>query len=116
MPPIVRTSESAYDFLTSDGHCGNAVPGVSPGRCGYGPRLPLLMISPYARRNFVDHTLADQTSIARLIEDNWGLPRLGGEAMDQWAGSLAGMFDFNMPARTDLLILDPASGMPTGGR
>jgi phospholipase C len=116
MPPIVRTSESAYDFLTSDGHCGNAVPGVSPGRCGYGPRQPLLVISPYARRNFVDHTLADQTSIARFIEDNWGLPRLGGEAMDQWAGSLAGMFDFNTPARTDLLILDPATGMPTGGR
>ena len=61
--------------------------------------LVLLVISPYARRNFVDHTLADQTSIARFIEDNWGLPRLGGEAMDQWAGSLAGMFDFNMPAR-----------------
>jgi phospholipase C len=55
-------------------------------------------------------------SIARFIEDNWGLPRLGGEAMDQWAGSLAGMFDFNMPARTDVLILDPATGMPSGGR
>ena len=75
----------------------------------------MLVISPYARRNFVDHTLTHQTSIARFIEDNWGLPRLGGEAMDQWAGSLAGMFDFNMPARTDVLILDPATGMPSGG-
>ena len=55
------------------------------------------------------------TTPSRFIEDNWGLPRLGGEAMDQWAGSLAGMFDFNMPARTDVLILDPATGMPSGG-
>jgi phospholipase C len=80
--------------------------GVAPGRCGYGPRLPLLVISPYARRNFVDHTLTDQTSIARFIEDNWGLPRLGDGAMDQWAGSLVAMFNFGTPARTDLLILD----------
>jgi len=115
-PPVVRTSESPYDFLTGDGHCGTAMPGVSPGRCGYGPRLPLLVISPYARRNFVDHTLTDQTSIVRFIEDNWGLPRLGGEAMDQWAGSLAGMFDFNAGARSDVLILDPATGVPAGAR
>jgi phospholipase C len=110
MPPIVRTSESKYDFLTGDGRCGTAVAGEAPGRCGYGPRLPLLVISPYARRNFVDHTLLDQTSIARFIEDNWNLPRLGGDAMDQYAGSLAAMFDFGSPARTDTLILDPRTG------
>jgi len=42
--------------------------------------------------------------------------RLGGEAMDQWAGSLAGMFDFNAGARSDVLILDPATGVPAGAR
>jgi phospholipase C len=110
MPPIVRMSESNYDFLTGDKRCGTAVPGEPPGRCGYGPRLPLLVISPHARRNFVDHTLLDQTSIARFIEDNWGLPRIGGDAMDQYAGSLMGMFDFGSPARTDALILDPRTG------
>jgi phospholipase C len=89
----------------------DAATGVAPGRCGYGPRLPLLVISPYARRNFVDHTLTDQTSIARFIEDNWGLPRLGDGAMDQWAGSLVAMFNFGTPARTDLLILDPETGI-----
>ena len=30
------------------------------GRCGYGPRLPLLVVSPWARRNFVDHSVTDQ--------------------------------------------------------
>jgi phospholipase C len=111
MPPIVRTSESDYDFLTGDKHCGDAVAGITPGRCGYGPRLPLLVISTYARRNFVDHTLTDQTSIDRFIEDNWGLPRLGDGAMDHWAGSLVAMFEFDTPARTGLQILDPETGV-----
>jgi phospholipase C len=34
-------------------------------RCGYGPRLPLLVLSPYARSNTVDHAVTDQTSILR---------------------------------------------------
>jgi phospholipase C len=114
MPPIVRTSESDYDFLTADKHCGKAVAGQPPGQCGYGPRLPLLVISPYARKNFIDHTLTDQTSIARLIEDNWSLPRLGDGAMDALAGPLDAMLDFTSPPRTDLLILDPHSGAPSG--
>ena len=111
MPPIVRTSERDYDFLTGDKHCGDAAAGLAPGRCGYGPRLPLLVISPYARHNFVDHTLTDQTSIARFIEDNWGLPRLGDGAMDLWAGLLVAMFDLGTPARADLLILDPETSI-----
>ena len=41
------------------------------GRCGYGTRMPLLVVSPFAKRNFVDHTLTDQTSVLRFIEDNW---------------------------------------------
>src|SRR3977135_916387 len=41
------------------------------GRCGYGPRLPLLVVSRFAKRNYVDHTLTDQTSVLRFIEDNW---------------------------------------------
>jgi phospholipase C len=110
MPPIIRGSESDYDFLTGEKQCGLAAAGTAPGRCGYGPRLPLLVISPYARRNFVDHTLVDQTSIARFIEDNWALPRLGGEAMDRYAGSFGALFDFVSPARTDVLILNPRSG------
>jgi phospholipase C len=86
--------------------------GVAPGRCGYGPRLPLLVISPYARRNFVDHMLTDQTSIARFIEDNWGLPRLGDGAMDQWEGSLVAMFDFDHACENRLADSRPGDGCP----
>ena len=64
----------AADALTGTGACGSGQPlAGQQGRCGYGPRLPLLVISPWARANFVDDTLTDQASIIRFIEDNWRL-------------------------------------------
>ena len=91
------------------------LPGVdgqpAEGRCGYGTRQPLLVISPYAKTNYVDHTLTDQTSVMRFIEDNWMAgQRLGGGSFDAIAGSLDGMFDWSKP-RTDTLILDPKTGV-----
>jgi len=41
--------------------------GATPGRCGYGPRLPLVVISPFAKENYVDHRITDQSSILRFI-------------------------------------------------
>ncbi|BCT77350.1 phospholipase C [Sinomonas cyclohexanicum] len=79
-------------------------------RCGPGPRQPLLVVSPYAKANFVDHTVTQQSSILRFIEDNWGLGRLGDGSFDAIAGSLGNMFNFNAQPRRDGLILDPASG------
>ncbi len=80
-------------------------------RCGYGERLPLLVVSPYAQENHVDHTLTDQTSVLRFIEDNWGLGRLGHESFDAEAGSLLNMFDF-VNQRDDTLILNHFTGNP----
>jgi phospholipase C len=54
-------------------------PGASDDRRGYGPRLPLLLISPFTKTNFVDHQVTDQSSILRFIEDNWNLRRIGGQ-------------------------------------
>jgi phospholipase C len=65
MPPIVNKSNTTLDYL-----CGDTTDGAGA-RCGYGPRLPLLVISPYARENYVSHALTDQTSVLRFIEDNW---------------------------------------------
>ena len=107
-PPIVNPS--AVPGLD---RCGTPAPGASPARCGYGARLPLLVLSPYARRNFVSHAIGDQTSILRFIEDNWGLPRLGDQSFDALAGSLDGLFDFAHPDGSPLL-LDPATGRPAG--
>jgi phospholipase C len=112
MPPIVNSSTSSEDALTSTGQCGNGTPiGGFEDRCGYGQRLPLLVISPYARENSVDSSITDTTSILRFIEDNWSLPRIGGASFDAVAGSLDGMFNFKHPISSKL-ILNPATGEP----
>jgi phospholipase C len=123
MPPIVNQSATNSDGLTGTGLCGTgvtALPGAvaatthAQGRCGYGPRLPLLVVSPYAKANFVDHTVTDQSSILRFIEDNWldGV-RIQG-SFDSFAGSLDNMFDYDtLTPNTTPLILSESSGLPT---
>ena len=83
--------------------------GGAPGRCGYGPRLPLLVISKYAKSNYIDHRMTDQSSIIRFIEDNWKLGRLGSDSTDYKAGSLFGMFDFERPS-APRITLDTTTG------
>jgi phospholipase C len=109
VPPIVSPSDTSADALSGPGQCGTAPMGAYEGRCGYGPRLPLLVISPFARENFVDGTTTDQSSILRFIEDNWELGRIGNQSFDERAGSLNNMFNFHH-ARDLRLILDPATG------
>lgn len=115
MPPIVGSSKDMiFDRLTGIGQCGNATTTTGPfqDRCGYGPRLPFLVISPWAKTNFVDHTLTDQTSIIHFIEDNWSLGRIGNNSYDSKAGSILNMFDFNTGHKRALsLILDPNTSM-----
>jgi phospholipase C len=84
------------------------------GRCGYGPRLPFMVISPWAKENFVDHTITDQSSVVRFIEDNWlEGARIPG-SFDSIAGSIQHMFDFGREeSRENRLFLDPSTGEPT---
>jgi phospholipase C len=97
--------------LSAMANCGTPAAGTFNGRCGYGPRQPFLVISPWARQNFVDHNLTDQSSVLRFIEDNWDLGRLGHQSTDAIAGSLMNMFDFNEHhARAPKLILNPVTG------
>jgi len=113
MGPIVRQSNTPDDGLFGPGNCGTAPAGSFNGRCGYGPRQPLLVISPWARQNYVDHALTDQSSILRFIEDNWRLGRLGHQSTDEVAGSLSGLFDFTEHhARAPQLLLNPITGNP----
>lgn len=110
--PIVNQSAVADDALVATGNCGSGTT-ATQGRCGYGPRLPLLVISPYAKPNYVDHRTTDQSSILRFIEDNWDLGRIGADSSDVKAGTLNGMFDFREEhgASASKLILDPATGL-----
>ena len=107
--PIVNLSSTPDDNLTGAGACGDGTGSVYQGRCGYGPRLPLLVISPYAKVNYVDHAVTDQSSILKFIEDNWNLGRLGDSSTDAIAGSLLGMFNFT-GAGAKPLYLDPTMG------
>jgi phospholipase C len=115
MPPITNPSFSqAVDTLNAPGVCNTSngfqqgedvfdtpLKGTSGkpawGRCGYGTRMPLLVVSPFAKRNHVDHTLTDQTSVLRFIEDNWlsGQRIQHGGSFDAIAGPLNNMFDFD---------------------
>jgi phospholipase C len=120
--PHVNGSQTSDDSLTGAGQCAahGTLPGINSngqpvqGRCGFGPRLPMLVISPWARQNYVDHVLVDQTSITRFIEDNWlNGQRLGGGSYDAVSGPINGMFDFNLPFPTNRpLFLNEQTGEP----
>jgi len=123
MGPIVNQSTGPADGLTAPNACGTAataLPGIDSGtkhalgRCGYGPRQPLLVISPWAKGNFVDHTTTDQSSVLRFIEDNWlGGQRIGQGSFDALAGPINQMFDFSAP-RSGRFFLDPSTGRTLG--
>jgi phospholipase C len=116
--PIVRQSQTSLDALTGTGFCGfntARVPVSTTGspeeaRCGVGPRLPMLVISPYAKRNFVDGTFTTQSSLVQFIEDNWlGGQRLGNGAADAETGTIDNMFSFAHPSAPPV-FLDPSTG------
>ena len=79
---------------------------------GDGPRVPMLVVSPFARQGFVDHTYTDHVSILKFIEANWGLKPLTSFSEDNLPnatpgayvpkdrpaiGNLMTMFDFSRP-------------------
>ncbi len=96
-------------FLTWDDYGGfyDHVPPPQVDDFGFGIRVPLIVISPYAKRGVVDHRLGEFSSILRFIEDNWGLTQL--THRDRDARNLSYDFDFTqtprppdpLPLRTD---------------
>jgi phospholipase C len=116
--PVLHPSGASVDFLAGPGNCGTPLPGADQARCGPGPRLPLLVISPWAKSNYVDHALTDQVSILAFIEQNWRLgyidgptaPPPGTGSFDRTSGSILGMFDFDGQPDLRRLLLDPITG------
>ena len=92
--------------------------GSAEDRCGYGDRLPFLVISPYTRQNYVSGNLIDTASVVSFIEDNW----LGGEripgSFDAVSGSIDGpgaLLDFNVRPHLTPVILNPTTGAVVSG-
>jgi phospholipase C len=148
LSPVINQSHSVADNLTNTSldvagngtsglctrtpgapaHPHGPLPGPGPlageeGRCGFGPRLPMLVISPWAKTNYVDNDLSDQSSIINFVEYNWHLPGINGsfdqvlDPLDHHEGvkfDLGGMFDFKASPNTAPFILNQNTGEPTG--
>jgi phospholipase C len=105
---IIDGSSTSLDASTQ---CtGTASTDGQADRCGLGPRLPLLVISPYSKQNYVSNSVTDQSSVLKFIEDNWRLGRLGGGSFDNSADSLNSFFDYSDPDFGNTVILNPATG------
>lgn len=83
----------------------SAAAGDTDGRLGF--RVPCVVISPYARRNFIAHNQYDHTSVLKMIEWRFGLPPLS--ARDQTANNLAEVLNFASPNASA-----PAFNVPSG--
>ena len=93
----IRTSPAWSDsviIITYDengGRWDHVAPPVID-RWGPGTRVPTIVISPFARKGYVDHTQYDTTSILKLIEERWGLAPLN--ARDAGAGDMVNALAF----------------------
>jgi phospholipase C len=142
--PVNTSADSQLDFLNGGGVAGSAcgTPGGNSfaplgglqDRCGPGPRLPLLVISPWAKTNYIDHNFTDQTSVIKFIEENWGVGGLGDNAFESLSGlksdgtqtapgtptsgDLMSMFDFNRsdPRAPAVLINDQTGEIESGNQ
>jgi phospholipase C len=125
--PTSASYDATADQVNGPGRCGTGVANQPQpngldgkpvnGRCGPGTRTPFLVVSPFAKRNFVSHTRISQASVVRFIEDNWlHGERLGAGSFDASAGSILDVFDFDddrdfdRDDRANKLFLDPTAG------
>jgi phospholipase C len=130
---VTNPSASVADNLTNSvlkpsigtsGVCGSQDGGSEPlggeqGRCGFANRLPMLVISPYAKQNYVDHNVSDQSSIINFVEYNWGLDGIKQsfdaalartDSKEHVKFDLGGMFDFAASPHLTPVLLDPNTG------
>jgi phospholipase C len=117
-PPVINGSD---DSTVGDTSVCTSVPirvGSAEDRCGFGDRLPFIVISPWTRTNYVSSKLIDTTSVVRFIENNW----LHGEripgSFDAVSGNLTGpggLLDFNVRPHLTPLILNPTTGAVVSG-
>jgi phospholipase C len=124
LPLSTSTAPASPNAIATSGVCGTPAAGAAaPPRCGYGPRLPYLVISPWSKANYVSHKTIDQSSTIAFIEYNWGLPFIDGAtapapgtaSYDRIAGSILNMFDFDDQPNTRALVLDDQTGLVAQG-
>jgi phospholipase C len=118
IPPVINGSD---DTTVGDTKVCTSVPitvGTAEDRCGFGDRLPFIVISPYTRANYVSSKLMDTTSVVRFIEDNWLHGERIPDSFDAVSGSIdgpGGLLDFNVRPHFNPVILNPATGAVVSG-
>ena len=91
--------DSTAIFLTWDDYGGfyDHVPPPQVDDFGFGIRVPLIVLSPYAKEGAVSGEVGEFSSVLRFIEDNWGLTQL--THRDREATPLMSAFDFDQEPR-----------------
>ena len=123
---VLYGSKTASDAAVCSNAAAASLPGPNSngvavlGRCGHGPRLPLVVISPFAKKNYVDNTPTDQASIPRFIEDVFlSSARIGSGSFDAPAGTLMNMFTFTTTSgaapNPNVVLLNATTGVVTTG-
>lgn len=93
-------------FITWDdfgGFYDHVAPPVLDG-VGLGPRVPLLVISPYVKSGFINHSLGEFSSFVKFIEKNWNLPSLGQRDSLPQIDDLMDYFDFGQNPLSPLIL------------
>lgn len=99
--------QSSAIVITWDDYGGfyDHVPPPQVDAFGEGFRVPTLVISPWAKHDYIDHTEYEFASLLRLAEDNFNLPQLG--TRDVQANDMMNSFDFNQAPQPPLI--EPAN-------
>ena len=118
--PTWASYDATADQVNGPGQCGTGVgTQVQPnglkgkpvnGRCGPGIRVPMLVISPFAKPNYISSKRVTSSSVVRFIEDNWlNGQGIGGGSLDATSGLITDMLDFTQTPNNKL-YLDPVAG------
>jgi phospholipase C len=96
--------KSTAIFITWDDFGGfyDHVPPPTVDNFGFGPRVPLLILSPYAKPGFISHTVYEFSSLLKFVEARYRLAAL--TARDREANDLLDSFDFHQRPRKPLLL------------
>ena len=97
---------SSAIFITWDDWGGwyDHVPPPQIDAFGLGPRVPLIVISPYAKPGYISHQQGEFASFDKFTEENWGLPSLGQRDSLAQTGDLMDFFDFNQTPQSPLIL------------
>ena len=115
-PPVINGSNTSLDTPVC-----STVPttvGTEAARCGYGDRLPFIVISPWTRDNYVSHNMTNTASVVKFIEDNWLHGQRIPGSYDAVSGSIdapGGLLDFHVRPHFQPVILNPTTGAVVSG-